>query len=107
MPCRMRCYLEFLPTTALPELISLLTERHSWDCSVLRRWHAVSRQGATTDLCAVLFRMGGYFGTRVGGPFADRDALDDILAAAVGLGIACALGLVRLDRIEQPTAAAS
>lgn len=57
-------------------------------------------RGAIMGLYTILFGLGGFIGTLIGGPFADWKAVDGILIATVGLGILAAVLLVRLYQTE-------
>ncbi len=57
-------------------------------------------RGAIMGLYTILFGLGGFLGTLIGGPFADWKAIDGILIATVCLGIVAAILLVRLYQTE-------
>ncbi len=53
-------------------------------------------RGAIMGLYTILFGLGGFLGTLIGGPFADWNAVDGILFATALLGVIATLLLVRL-----------
>jgi MFS family permease len=62
-------------------------------------------RGAIMGEYTILLGVGGFLGTLIGGPIADRAAIDGILAITVVLGIAAMIALVQLHRFEINTPA--
>lgn len=57
-------------------------------------------RGAIMGEYTILLGVGGFLGTLVGGPVADRGAIDGILALTFLLGTAATVALVKLHRFE-------
>ncbi len=68
-----------------------VTEVHSQD------------RGAIMGVYTIFFGIGGFLGTLIGGPFADRGAIDGILLITVVLSSAATMALIQLHRFESNT----
>jgi MFS family permease len=60
-------------------------------------------RGAIMGEYTILLGVGGFLGTLIGGPIADRAAIDGILAITIVLGITAAFALIQLHRFETKT----
>ncbi len=59
-------------------------------------------RGAIMGVYTIFFGLGGFFGTLLGGPFADWNGIDGILLFTALLGILATVMLIRLHQTESP-----